>query len=726
MTMRSALERTTNEKAQNRLIISFFFDATSRHPLDHTSLGFFRTLLFQLIGQLPPDPWIYQLLLSKRPSWENGEVEYNTATLRSLIVAIIEQPKDHAVFLFVDALDECHRSKDGGTRNLDMLEVIDFIDSINLNLPRLGIETHVCLSARDVAKFGGHLVPRGLLDISDHNGEDIKQYIKQKLDDGYLKNELNLDDRDRLIEALLQQSSRMFLWVSLVFGYIKDNNLLVSLKDAQKLINELPQRSTDLKTLYKALIENIRWRIGSSTHHDEAEVAETRMETLRLFQLIHVSMTPLNVRQVQMMLNHGGSSIGKTCGGSGKRGSENSVEHLRRISGRLIEVSDYQPRSGTGGSDPGTQTVQFIHKSVQEFFDHEGFQFLDPESSLPMAIPRAHLCVANICISVLDASLSVPTEPPEAVEVFEYAAQFWSLHVRKGDDAVDEESLRPSKAMLKCTPPTGRLVQWSKDFVNTGKFYEAYTDMDDVPMLTLLNHRIRAREFLVFLAYEGCAHLAQRHGRDCAKCRNAAILEKAFFAAVFRGWTRAVQAIAAIAQSHGMPIDVNAFDPDEASLDPPEEREYPLRLACQLGRSKLVELLLGMGADPLGPVPLGLAVARPLHIAIGFDHGMAVASVLKFGAERPGNILQDMFTCKDHKGYNAIHEAAMYGNPEIVQEILDCLGDHGLEHLLSERNNEGQSPREIAMEWKKKAEDQGSPRVPQYARVVENIELWDE
>lgn len=121
----------------------------------------------------------------------------------------------------------------------------------------------------------------------------------------------------------------------------------------------------------------------------------------------------------------------------------------------------------------------------------------------------------------------------------------------------------------------------------------------------------------------------------------------------------------------------NAYSPDGF---------HPLGYTCFFGNPDIAEVLLKAGADIEAPARNSMQV-RPLHSAVAHsDPEVALGltrRLLEAGASP--NVVQQ-------GGFTPLHEAALRGHTELVQELLRYRADRGA------RDQDGRTPREIALE----------------------------
>lgn len=420
----------------------------------------------------------------------------------------------------------------------------------------------------------------------------------------------------------------MFQWVVLVVRRINEmTNRGASEEEVMTEVGRLPK---ELEALYESFL----MRIDS----------EKRSEAITLLQLVQVAMRPLKVSEIMSALEYAnGTDDGR------KEYSPMSPQQLAdRVQYLCQGLVETQTKVGTEYTYEEEVLVQLTHQSVREFLE----QRKQLDINLPLqSVTQSHLRVARLCMRAVkldDANSSF----------LSYASQFWTMHARKGDEAIDD-SFAPPSFVTKC----GRrsiIEQWKRCVVKQTRitFLENKEDFPNTRML-----RAGEESLLILLAFEGCKGLIIRHCRDCRKdpdChRNPSVLEAALFLAAFRGWSEVAKAIGHLAEQSSVKIDINKAYPRRS--------QTPLFIATFFGHDNVVRALLGMGCDIVDKT--NNPPQHPFHTAV--EHGYI--HIVRLFLKHAGHDVESLLATQDPWGYTPFHRAAESGRWRVFEEFLDAL-----------------------------------------------------
>ncbi|KAG7106194.1 Ankyrin repeat domain-containing protein 50 like [Verticillium longisporum] len=164
-----------NSSESVKIIITFFFNA-SGDDLERSTLGMYRSLLLQLLDEIPPLWAIFNHVYRLR--WRTAERHcWDVGILQELLEAAVEHLENHSVTFFIDALDECKDS--------DVHDMIDFMRRMSQKSILFGSQVRTCFSSRHYPII---TLERGIevvLENQSGHAEDIKEYIEAKLKLGY-------------------------------------------------------------------------------------------------------------------------------------------------------------------------------------------------------------------------------------------------------------------------------------------------------------------------------------------------------------------------------------------------------------------------------------------------------------------------------------------------------------------------------------------------------------
>ncbi|TDZ14741.1 Ankyrin-3 [Colletotrichum orbiculare MAFF 240422] len=680
--VKTAFQRSlAGDALEKQLTLGFFFNARDVVPLGRSSQGFFRSILSQLLEKLQPTSEVVDIVKQLR-SPRDGE--WDVHMLKHTVTQLLNCTRGQRTVLFLDALNECRNDED----DPDAIDILDFINGLS----DTGTNLRVCISTRSTVDFGANLLSTSVVDVKQHNEADIRRYLDEQLKRVRLRPEF----RQKLTTVLCRRAANMFLWVRLVVIRIK----MRARASEREILQEVEATPTKLHDLFGTLLDN---------------AARKRCdESLALFHLTQVAVRPLTLSELRSALGRLSSS-GKLDGmhraselpafadsDSLQEAISEELERLRvdeelqfadrihALSGGLLEVSS-SPTSPVRHEKPNPghrNVVQFIHQSVREFLRDGGLGTLDPAlASAPEA--RSHLCAAKLCMEIVDTheasqvARSDEADLPPELAFLAYASQFWTLHARKAD-AVTDASFEPPTKFTWCSDQSELVFKLSDKFHNTA----FYTSKDDIPNRGHLrccfdggqcdagsDVRDCRESLLVLLATEGCAALLRKHARACSRgvgCHgNRHVLDRAFFFAVHRGWRKAAGVVWDLAeQQQGIEMNVDMLHLEEYT---------PLYIACFRGKTELVEMLLGLGADPLVESEMGYELPLLAAVAQGY------LGVVRMLVDRASN-KEELLTRRNSVGWTVLHEAAEAGHVLVLEELLKILKACGLGRLVLEKS----------------------------------------
>ena len=233
------------------LIGSFFFwKAGNDSPMQKSSAGLLRSLLYQILKKLPD--LIFSLAqvdtdiqgfqtgvhgLSSVPTWTERRL---LITFRKLLS---NMSSTHHLCLFIDGLDEID-----GNQN-DLVELLrERVRGPNMKM---------CLSSRPDRSFIDAFSSPAMLRLEDMTRKDIKLYVSRKLERACRKSP-DMDDKywvSRMIDTILGKARGVFQWVHIVVGYqIQGLQSKDGSKELWERLDELPE---EIEELYAYMLKKI-------------------------------------------------------------------------------------------------------------------------------------------------------------------------------------------------------------------------------------------------------------------------------------------------------------------------------------------------------------------------------------------------------------------------------------------------------------------------------------
>ncbi|UKZ64976.1 uncharacterized protein TrAtP1_006179 [Trichoderma atroviride] len=360
-------------------VAGFFFNQRGS-LLEHSSLGMFRSLLYQILRFHPQKfPALLKLQEQELQEYDEHQIsELYLSNLRDMFQDLfLDQQSDTRTIIFVDALDECDEP---GSR-----EIAYFFRHLTDAAYSVGVRLDVCLSRRDFPNVLLRDCPE--VRLEKFTRCDIEYYISRQLEiAGFGDNQtMKLIQRE-----IADKADGIFLWVILVIEKTikeRDNG-----RNEKYLLREIRRLPAQLNELFTELLDP-----------SKMSKSELRM-TLRLYQWAVLSTSPLRLHEWHHILafiqDEPPTSLAEWKDSIYYTATdEQLVKQLRVISRGLVEVkthhydnpdnpSDVEDMrsagAGAGSLDSSSgesRIVQPIHESVRAFFV-EGGEWLSKASEI--------------------------------------------------------------------------------------------------------------------------------------------------------------------------------------------------------------------------------------------------------------------------------------------------------------------------------------------------------
>ena len=337
--MRYALQ---NASYSTDVVACFFFFGRGS-DLQKNSCGLFRSLLHQLLDQIPEMLSDFIPIYKKKRQKSELDIEWHETELREILEQwILSASRDRPIRIYVDALDEAGE---------DVAEkLIAYFEELIERLGPTKAGFAVCFSCRHYPV----LVPKNVLKIcvEEENDQDIATYVRQRLTKYRLSDPAEAQE---LEQEIIGKASCIFQWVVLIISIIieADKNG-ASVKKIRQKIEEIPG---ELGDLYGYIFSRIK---------DQKRAAQ-------LMQWVCFALWPLSLKELRYAmvvdLTNDFTSL-EECHGSVDfaETDEQMKRMVNSLSGGLAETVEYE----------GRQTVRFIHQSVNDYLIERGLQKLDP------------------------------------------------------------------------------------------------------------------------------------------------------------------------------------------------------------------------------------------------------------------------------------------------------------------------------------------------------------
>lgn len=365
--MKYALQHSKERASRTELVIASFFFHGGGVPLQRNPLGLFRSLLHQVLDQIPELLSKFYSIFKKKceTQGEPGKTwEWHVTELQKFLEdTILNASKACSIRLYIDALDECGEK--------DARDLIAFFESLTSKLAPIEA-LGICFSCRHYPILA---LERGLtICMEDENHLDIVTYVEGRLHGGFS----DLGKAIDLTEKIVERASGVFQWVVLVVSIVLQLHLRgTPMKAILKKLEEIPP---ELENLYRDLLGGIE--------------DEDRTQTLLLMQWICFAREPLSVDELRFAMAVDADCPYKSLSEL-RQNSPNYVEtgeemerRVKSLSGGLVEIKNgYE----------GRRIAQLIHQSVNDYLIQSGLQRLDSSSNHSVK-GRAHFRLSRSCI----------------------------------------------------------------------------------------------------------------------------------------------------------------------------------------------------------------------------------------------------------------------------------------------------------------------------------------
>jgi ankyrin repeat protein len=413
----------TENRGPGRMHLAFFFHRRGVQ-LQHTPLGMFRTMLHQLLSQVPLASADFLSLCEEKRRFQ-GDVcrdwEWREPELRRVLKSsLVSAAKTYSLVIFVDALDEAGEDS--------ARSVVSYLHEVNEQLLQSKHTTSICFACRHypiVRTSDGIQIC-----VEDENFKDISVYALSELRRQIRPRDQNLesDHLNELEKRISNKASGVFLWVYLVIPTIaKQYNEGRPLEEILKALEKAP---SDLKTIYQHILGLVD--------------PTFQRQTLHLMEWICLAERPLSLTELRFALAMDDSSIHPyqeyAQESTGFVKSNMQMKDMTiGLSGGLAEVKFH--RKDPRGFVREVYIVQFIHQSVNDFLLKDGFRLLN-QSSAGNAIGQGHDRLAKSCNNYLKlgeveraASSRLLDESSLEADLpfLRYSATSWFLHAEKAE-----------------------------------------------------------------------------------------------------------------------------------------------------------------------------------------------------------------------------------------------------------------------------------------------------
>ncbi|KAK7747569.1 hypothetical protein SLS62_009068 [Diatrype stigma] len=455
-------QRTASSAIDNDLILSFFFHDRG-DELQKTPLGFFRSLIHQVLRQAPDTLTDLVDTFDRRcreigdpgEKWKWHQEELRGFLESSLPKVLAVRP----VWLYVDALDEC--GEDNAVNLFDwFISLLQTSSSVNLLF-------RICVTCRHYPIL---VVDRNCDVFEICPEQENEQSISIYVGDQFSRSRKLAESP--IASWITNSASGVFLWAFLVVQQaLKLDKGGVPPKEIERRIFSNPK---ELNELYHKLVEDMSEKHAS----------------LRLIQWICFATQTLTLDELRWAMavepDCPYQSL-RECQWSGDyiQGDARIERRVQTLSCGLVEVIkfpcgledvaetpemshidgnptwDVNSRQATDLYPRTIRVAQFIHQSVKDFFVDRGLSALDDSPNLTRtAVQTAHFQLSKTCVHYIMMDELGQLEDGNRnlysplFALLQYAISSLVTHIKQGDASAPQQDIMalldwPSNAFMR-------------------------------------------------------------------------------------------------------------------------------------------------------------------------------------------------------------------------------------------------------------------------------------
>lgn len=402
----------------NVVILSFFFHDRGT-DLQKTPLGLFRSLLHQLLRQVPeaiPDT-LLRTFQDRKKMGEAGERwDWKWREVRDFFeISLQKALESRQIWTFIDALDEYGED--------DANELIESFNTWFQACPPQA-QFRVCFTCRHYPPLN---FPEGMVEIhlEQETKDDISTYVQTKLSSWSEDENLATIWKD-----IADRASGVFMWARLMVPRVL--RLHRSGENWRRIKREIESTPQALDELYRDLVKKV----------------EADPNSLKLIQWICFAMEPLTLNELRWAMivdpNYSGEPV--------------SLEHCQNTEDFATDCDMMEKKlkalsCGLAEARTPSRLVQFIHQSVKDFFIKEGLAMLhkgqnpDGTDTKEAALEgAAHYQLSRTCIRYFSAQEIMQSIIAELKSIFvfpllRYAVCHWITHVQRSEMTTSQADL---------------------------------------------------------------------------------------------------------------------------------------------------------------------------------------------------------------------------------------------------------------------------------------------
>lgn len=365
--MKYALAHARDEMT-DATVISFFFNARGE-TLEKSTLGMYRSLLFQLLTAIPEVQNQFDILASTRQRHDNS-YRWHIEELKDILTSAIRTLGSRHLCCFIDALDECKEDQ--------VRDMVSFLEELGRVAIASGTRLNICLSSRHYPHISMEKGMQLIMDDEPGHHRDIERYVDSKLKVSRGK------QTDKIKAEILSRASGVFLWVVLVVQMLNKAYDRGQMHVLRRCLNEIPN---ELDDLFSDIL----------TRDDQ-----NKEELVLCLQWMLYAQRPLKRAELYFAIRSGIEPTELTEWDRDEITEEDMGRFILSCSKGLVETRTKD------------RTVRFIHESVRDYLMRNGLAKFAPDlgDNVPgLSHERLKQCCYNYVINI-DRSQHVLLKAP--------------------------------------------------------------------------------------------------------------------------------------------------------------------------------------------------------------------------------------------------------------------------------------------------------------------------
>lgn len=233
------------DKNKQPVVVSYFIDGRSSHPIAPTLEGIVRAILWLLLCE---DARFFTFVLPQFQKMKQSlpTPEWKMSVLEGILVNILSRKHGCPLWFFLDGLDEYPK---------DLLDITDFCNKLADSASQ---EVRICVSSRPEQEVAYSIGPavraqNSVLELEEYTRADIYKFATREID--RLVAHLDNTSRRKLIQNLSTRANGLFMWVKLASRDIVHSCWKEIGPDIDRLLERLNHMPEEVNGLYRGILQ---------------------------------------------------------------------------------------------------------------------------------------------------------------------------------------------------------------------------------------------------------------------------------------------------------------------------------------------------------------------------------------------------------------------------------------------------------------------------------------